>query len=324
MDMDQVQWGILGCGEVTEVKSGPALQKAGRSCVTAVMRRDGEKAADYARRHGVGKSYDSAKALIEDPDVNAVYIATPPDSHCELTLAALQAGKPVLVEKPMSLTLEEGRRMAAAARDAKLPLVVAFYRRALPRFERMRALIQDGTIGTPRCISIQHRMFEPESSDYDWRLDPKVGGGGYFADRQSHTIDWLSHVFGPADSVHAEVRRQSKSHPAEDLVALTLGYESVVASGLCAYNVGERSEGVTVLGSKGSVSMGFFHQTPISLTLGEDRQEIELPDPPHVHQPFIEQIVAHILDGSPNPCSGEVGLRTMEVLDQIYRGFDGD
>ncbi|WP_282607708.1 Gfo/Idh/MocA family protein [Pelagibius sp. Alg239-R121] len=321
--MNQVQWGIVGCGEVTEVKSGPALQKAARSSVTAVMRRDGEKAADYARRHGIGKSYDSAQELIDDPDVNAVYVATPPASHCELTLAALKAGKPVLVEKPMSLSLNEGKIMSAAAREAGQSLVIAFYRRALPRFERMREIIQDGTIGVPRCVSVVHRMKPDHKSADNWRLDPKIGGGGYFADMQSHTIDWLSYVFGPANSVQAQVRRQSRSHAAEDLVAFSLGYDDVVASGLCTYSVSEQAESVTVLGDKGSVSMGFFRPSKITLTTAEGVQELDLPDPPHVHQPFVEKMVAHLLDDAANPCSPEVGLRTMGVLDQIYQGFDG-
>lgn len=320
--MERVQWGIVGCGDVTEVKSGPALQNADRSSVAAVMRRDGAKAADYARRHGVAKSYDTAQALIEDPDVNAVYIATPPDSHCELTLAALKAGKPVLVEKPMSLTVEEGRTMAAAAETAGQSLTVAFYRRALPRFERMRQIIQDGTIGIPRCVSVVQHMQAPDSSNDSWRLDPKVGGGGFFADMQSHTIDWLSHVFGPAKSVQAQVRRQSKNHAAEDLVCFNLGYDDVVASGLCAYSVGEQAESVTVLGDQGSVSMGFFRPSNITLKVGEETQEIELPDPPHVHQPFVEKIVAHLLDGDPNPCPPETGLQTMDVLAEIYRDFE--
>ncbi len=320
--MNQLQWGIVGCGDVTEVKSGPALQKAARSSVAAVMRRDGGKAADYAKRHGIAKSYDSAQALIGDPDVNAVYIATPPDSHCELTLAALKAGKPVLVEKPMSLTVKEGQTMAGAAKDAGQSLVVAFYRRALPRFEHMRGIVQDGTIGTPRCVSVVHRMQAPDGSNDNWRLDPKVGGGGFFADMQSHTIDWLSHVFGPAREVQAQVRRQSKNHAAEDLVSFNLGYDDVVAAGLCTYSVGEQEESVTVLGDKGSVSMGFFRPSNITVKTAAGVREIELPDPPHVHQPFVEKIVAHLLDGEANPCSPEVGLQTMEVLAEIYKGFD--
>ncbi len=319
--MNQVQWGIVGCGDVTEVKSGPALQKAPRSGVAAVMRRDGEKAADYARRHGVAKSYDSAQQLIDDPDVNAIYIATPPDSHCELTLAALNVGKPVLVEKPMSLTLDEGKIMAGAAKESGQSLVVAFYRRALPRFERMREIIHDGTIGVPRCASVVQRMHAPDSGNDSWRLDPKVGGGGFFADMQSHTIDWLSHVFGPAKTVQAQVRRQNKTHAAEDLVSFTLGYDEILASGLCTYSVGEQAESVTVLGDKGSVSMGFFRPSNITLTTAEGTRELELPDPPHVHQPFVEKIVAHLLDGAANPCAPEVGLQTMEVLEQVYKDF---
>src|SRR5882757_10269989 len=102
-----IRWGIIGCGDVTEVKSGPALQRATGSALVAVMRRDRAKAEDYARRHGVARAYDDAAALIADPDVDAVYVATPPSSHAAYTLAAARAGKPVYVEKPMALSHAE-------------------------------------------------------------------------------------------------------------------------------------------------------------------------------------------------------------------------
>jgi predicted dehydrogenase len=124
--METVRWGILGCGDVTEVKSGPALMKAPRSSVVAVMRRDAARAEDYARRHGVHRWYADADALIADPAVNAVYIATPPSSHAALTERVFAAGKPVFVEKPMALDTAECDRMIAAAGRAKLPLSVAY------------------------------------------------------------------------------------------------------------------------------------------------------------------------------------------------------
>src|SRR5688500_4072884 len=105
--MDEIRWGIIGCGDVTEVKSGPGFQKARGSALVAVMRRDRAKAEDFARRHGVPRAYTDAEALIADPDVDAVYIATPPSSHRALALQVAAARKPCLVEKPMAMTHDE-------------------------------------------------------------------------------------------------------------------------------------------------------------------------------------------------------------------------
>src|SRR5687768_17696565 len=124
--MKPIRWGIIGCGDVTEVKSGPALQNAEHSRLVAVMRRTGSLARDYAERHGVPRWYDDADALIGDPEVDAVYVATPPDSHKDYTLRAARAGKPVYVEKPMALNFAECQAMVQACRDAGVPLFVAF------------------------------------------------------------------------------------------------------------------------------------------------------------------------------------------------------
>ena len=134
MKMKTIRWGIIGCGDVTEVKSGPALQKADHSALVAVMRRNGQLAEDFARRHGVPQWYDDAAALIHDPAVDAVYIATPPSSHKEYTLMSAAAGKPVYVEKPMARNTAECQAMIAACHKANVPLFVAYYRRALARF----------------------------------------------------------------------------------------------------------------------------------------------------------------------------------------------
>ena len=156
--MRTVRWGIVGCGDVTEVKSGPGFQKADNSALVAVMRRDLAKAEDYARRHGVPRVHASAQALIDDPTVDAVYVATPPSSHCEIALAAAAAGKPCLVEKPMALDHDECLRMVDAFRMARVPLWVAYYRRALPRFLLVRQLLRDGAIGQPTSVHVEVRI----------------------------------------------------------------------------------------------------------------------------------------------------------------------
>lgn len=313
-----IRWGILGCGDVTEVKSGPALQKTERSSVVACMRRDGAKAKDYAERHKIARSYDRADALIGDTEVDAVYIATPPASHYELTLMALKAGKPVLVEKPIALTTRECDEMAQAAKIARQPLIVAYYRRALPRFEKLRELIEEGAIGTPRCVSVRHLKTADERPDQAWKIDPAIGGGGFFTDMQTHVLDWLGYVFGSASSVSGCVRRQSEAYAAEDFVSYTIGYDSVVASGLCAYAVGETEERVTIFGSEGSATMGFFRPSPIIVREKGVNTVYDLPDPTHVHQPFIERVIAHLLDGAPNPCSPEAARRSVGIVEQLY------
>ena len=282
------------------------------------MRRDGAKAEDYAARHKIRQAYTDADDLIHDEDVDAVYIATPPDSHAELAIRAMQAGKPVFVEKPMALSVAECYAMIEASEETGQSLVVAYYRRALPRFEKLRKIVQDGTIGEPRCVSVQHFARTEDRPAQSWKLDPKVGGGGYFTDMQTHTLDWLDYVFGPATRVSGIVQRQAKEYTAEDLVSYSIAFDSVVASGLCAYSTGQKSESVTVHGSTGSASMSFFTPSPIILSKGGVRTVHDVRDPPHLHEPLIERIISHLLDGGTNPAPPQAAMRTTAVMETLY------
>lgn len=319
--MDRVRWGILGCGDVTEVKSGPALQKASRSDLVAVMRRDGAKAADYARRHGVSRHYDNADRLIADKDVNAIYIATPPSSHRELVLKCLAAGKPVLTEKPMALDTSECRIMNDAAAETGTSLSVAYYRRALPRFEKLRDLVQSGEIGVPRAVTVRHMQPADKLPPEAWKLDPGTNGGGLFVDVQTHALDWLTYVFGEPLSVSGDVRRTNQSSPAEDSVSYLARFGDVAVTGSCCFSAGLHDERLTVFGDRGVAAMGFMQASPVTLETEAGIQTFDLPDPPHVHQPFIERLIAHYLDAAPNPCSGEDGMRATAFVDEIYREY---
>ena len=196
-----IRWGIIGCGDVTEVKSGPALQRATGSALVAVMRRDRAKADDYARRHGVARVYDDAATLIADPEVDAVYVATPPSSHRDYALAAAKAGKPVYVEKPMALSHAECRAMIDGSARADVPLFVAYYRRALPRFLKVKQLIDDGTLGDVRLVSVS--LYQRPIADHmnraalPWRVMPAIAGGGLFVDLGCHMLDLLDFLLGP-------------------------------------------------------------------------------------------------------------------------------
>ena len=225
--MATIRWGIIGCGDVTEVKSGPALYKTRDSELVAVMRRDADKARDYAARHGVPKWYDQADALIADPDVDAVYIATPPDTHAHYTAQVARAGKPVYVEKPMARNHGECLAMIDACRRAGVPLFVAYYRRALPAFLKVQSLVEEGAIGAVRFASIA--LCQPASEDPDnlpWRVVPEISGGGYFFDLASHQLDFLDFLLGPIARASGQATNQAGLYQAEDAVTASFAFES--------------------------------------------------------------------------------------------------
>src|SRR3954469_4538120 len=215
-----IRWGIIGCGDVTEVKSGPALQRASKSALVAVMRRTGALAQDYARRHNVPRWYDNADALIRDPDVDAVYIATPPGSHFEYALKVAAAGKPCYVEKPMARSFVECQRMIDAFERAKLPLFVAYYRRALPRFVKLKDLIDSGKIGHVTSCRYHRTTPDRPAPPGFWRLDVAQSGGGLFLDVGSHVLDLLDYLLGEFVETSGSGFGRPES-PAEETVALS-------------------------------------------------------------------------------------------------------
>ena len=237
--LEKVRWGIIGCGDVTEVKSGPALQKAEGSELVAVMRRNGALAEDYAQRHGVAKWYDDAAALVNDPDVNAVYVATPPGFHHEYTLLAAKAGKPVYVEKPMARNHAECQEMIAACEEAGVPLFVAYYRRGLPKFVEIKRLLDSGVIGEVRFV--QSTYLQP-MRDYQeglepWRIQPELSGGGLFVDLGSHTLDILDYLIGPIREVKGFASNQTGKQKVEDIVTTSYTFESgVMGTGVWSFN----------------------------------------------------------------------------------------
>ena len=150
-----VKWGFIGCGEVTEKKSGPAFGKIEGSEVVAVMSRDRDKAKSYAERHGIRKYYSDAQSLVSDPEVTAVYIATPPSSHATFAIMAMKAGKPAYIEKPLAASYGDCLRVNRISELTGIPCFVAFYRRYLPYFEKVKQIVMGGEIG--KILTVQIR-----------------------------------------------------------------------------------------------------------------------------------------------------------------------
>jgi len=329
--LDEVRWGIIGCGDVTEVKSGPAFQRVPHSRLVAVMRRDGARARDYANRHGVPKWYDQADALLCDPEVDAVYVATPPSTHEEYVTRAAEAGKPVLVEKPMGRTHEECRRMIAVCEEARVPLYVAYYRRALPAFLRIKALMEEGAIGDVRCVTL--RLLQPPYPDdlktgtLRWRVRPEISGGGYFVDLASHQFDFLDFLFGPVVSAHGNAANRAGRYPAEDVVAADFAFASgVCGTGLWCFDAPEPSheDSVHIVGNKGVLTFSTFAKDPVVLMRGTERLEFRDEYPAHIHEPLVTSVVEALLGRGVCPSTGVSAARTNWVIDRILLHYRKD
>ena len=325
--MRTVRWGIIGCGDVTEAKSGPGLQKATHSGLTAVMRRDGDLARDYAERHGVPRWYDNAESLINDPEVDAIYIATPPAAHKAYTLLSAQAGKPVYVEKPMALNFEECQVMRQACKAAAVPLFVAYYRRALPRFLKIKELVDAHSIGDVRLINVTvHRPPAPEELDpttLPWRVIPEVAGGGHFIDLASHMLDFLDFVFGPICAVRGFAANQAHRYPAEDIVTGTFKFESGVHGvGTWCFTSYDRRDVTEIVGSEGTIRYSTFDSQPITLTTRKGRLAFSYDEPAHIQQPLIQTVVDAINGAGTCPSTGESAARTSWAMDQMLRPGD--
>jgi 1,5-anhydro-D-fructose reductase (1,5-anhydro-D-mannitol-forming) len=321
-----VRWGIVGCGDVTEKKSGPAFQKAEGSSLVAVMRRDAQKAEDYARRHGVPRFYTNVDALLADPEVDAVYVATPPSSHAELALRVARAGKPCYVEKPMAVSVAECDAMLAAFREAGLPLFVAYYRRMLPRFRKIRALVADGAIGAPRLVqsSLWKPTWPPEHdpATLPWRVVPEISGGGHFVDLASHLLDFLDHLLGPVVEAKGLASHQAGLYRAEDTVGAALRFGSGVVGTLSFCFAGPGRHDMNVLiGDRGTLRFSTFGQEPVILERDGGQESFDLKHPEHFQQPLIQTVVDELRGLGTCPSTGESAARTTRVMSAILADY---
>ncbi len=319
----QICWGIIGCGDVTEVKSGPALQRAKNSSLVAVMRRQGHLAQDYARRHNVPRWYDDGQALINDPEVNAVYIATPPAFHKEYTLLAARAKKPVYVEKPMALNFAECQEMIQACQKESVPLFVAYYRRALPRFLKIRQLLAEGAIGQVRAVTTRYfRRPLAVNNELPWRVQPALSGGGLLLDVGSHTLDILDFLLGPIEQASGLATNQAGLYSAEDMVSARFLFPNGVhGTGLWCFAAGFDFDENEIIGSAGKITFSTFADEPVLLENTSGRTEFPLKNPRHIQQPLIQTIVDELNGQGQCPSSGISAARTSQIMDQLIKDF---
>ncbi|MBR5480202.1 MAG: Gfo/Idh/MocA family oxidoreductase [Bacteroidaceae bacterium] len=297
----EIRWGFIGCGEVTEKKSGPAFSKIEGSKVVAVMSRSHEKASSYAHRHHISRWYTDAQQLIEDPEVNAVYIATPPSSHATYAIMAMKAGKPVYVEKPLASSYIDCQRINRVCEQTGVPCFIAYYRRFLPYFQKVKQLVHEGGIG--QVVNVQIRFAVPprdldyNSTNLPWRVQRDIAGGGYFYDLAPHQIDLLQDIFGPI--VHAKGFSANRGglYQTEDSVSASFQFhDGLPGSGSWCFVCDEsaRTDRIELIGDKGQICFSVFTYEPIALHNKDGRTEIHIDNPKHVQMPLIESVVRHL------------------------------
>ncbi len=324
--MDTIHWGIIGVGDVTEIKSGPAFYKIDHSSLVAVMRRNKEKVMDYARRHNVKAWYTDADQLINDPEVNAIYVATPPDSHKEYAIKALQAGKPVYVEKPMAMHYNDCLEMIEAAQNSGQKLFVAYYRRALPYFQKVKELLDQNSIGRILTVDVEY-VCPPFESDLDparhtWRVKADIAGEGYFYDLAPHTLDILDFLLGEITDAKGFSQNLGHYYAVKDTITANFQFASgIVGTGKWCFVSSKSSirDTVTIVGTKGEISFNTFAFQPIELKRENGIDLFPFEKPLHIQQPLIQTIVDELRGVGQCPSTGISGARTSRIMDIILK-----
>ncbi len=300
--MKIIKWGFIGCGEVTEKKSGPAFSEVEGSQVEAVMSRTELHARTYAIQHGIPKWYTDAQELIDNADVNAVYVATPPSSHATYAIMAMKAGKPVYVEKPLASNYEDCSRINRVSEQTGVPCFVAYYRRYLPYFQRVKDIVNSGVIGKVLNVEVRFAV-PPRELDYahpdklPWRLQPDIAGGGYFYDLAPHQLDLLQDMFGVILDAHGIHANRGGLYQPEDSVSACFTFENgLPGSGSWCFVAHEsaRNDCIELIGDKGSLTFSVFDYAPIKLHTSQGTESIVVENPPYVQFPLIKKVIEHL------------------------------
>lgn len=319
-----INWGIIGCGNVTEIKSGPAYQKVHRFQLTAVMRRNEEKLIDYAQRHSIEKYYTNADELIQDEDIDAIYIATPPDSHLEYALKVAEAGKPCCIEKPMAPSYEECKTITDTFKAKKIPLFVAYYRRSLPRFLKIKEWIDENYIGEVRHIDWHYSCAPRDvdlTEDYNWRTDKSIAKAGYFDDLACHGLDLFIYMLGDIEKASGVSTNQLRLYSAKDAISGSWIHKNgITGSGSWNFGSHHYEDEVQIIGSKGKINFSIFKNEPIFLDSTDKQVKMFIEHPENIQLYHVENMKKQLLDGNyKHPSTGESASHVAWVMDEILR-----
>jgi 1,5-anhydro-D-fructose reductase (1,5-anhydro-D-mannitol-forming) len=315
-----IRWGIIGCGDVAEYKSGPPLYRTPGSELVAVARRDGIKAADFARRHGARRFYTDAAALVADPEINAVYIASPHGMHLEHASLAARAGKIVLCEKPMGTNTAEAQAIVDISKEHRVSLTVAYYRRFWPITRVIRRLIGEGAIGHLLQAHVQLADYFTIDPARPWLTNRAASGGGALVNAGSHWIDLIRFLIGEVSEVDA-YSLHTRDWETEDTVSALLQTSEGVPVQLnitlqSPVNINE----IELIGTEGKIHAGPYGEG-LWTVYRRDRQPetVQFQHSGPAHSEMISELVSRLLDGQPSPLPGEEAVSAWRTMEAIYQ-----
>jgi predicted dehydrogenase len=326
--MQKINWGIIGCGNVTELKSGPAFNKVEHSRLVAVMRRNAALAEDYAKRHQVPRFYTDADELIHDPEVNAVYVATPPDTHAMYAIKVMRAGKPVYVEKPMARTYAECQEMIRVSEETGMPLYVAYYRRTLPAFLKVKELLEEGAIGKLLTVNIRlHKAFganDQYPEQQSWHVKPEIAGAGHFYDLASHQLDYLDYALGPITEVKGIAINRAGFYQAEDTVSAAFTFSSgVMGTGSWCFVVDKNNEEdkIEITGTQGKITFPCFDKGDVLLITRQDKKTYSFQNHENISFYLVKQVVGALRGKNDCVSTMYTAARTNNVMEKIVKEY---
>lgn len=321
--MKYIKWGIIGCGKYVQENSGPALNNVIKSSVHAVMRRDIKAAKLCARKLNAPKYYNDYEKLIEDRDVNAVYIASPPGFHLKQALLCAKFSKPVYIEKPMARNLFECEAIVNEFNKFDIPLYVSHYRRAHEKFQKIKSIIDSCIIGKVTTVNCQlNRIFEDDMY-HPWYFKPPLSGGGKFVDISPHMIDILIYLFGKIENVNSYCVNLNDKHNLEDAVVAILKF-CTNTIGTLNYNLlsSEKNDKIICIGKEGRLEFSIHGTSPIIISKNNKIiQEIMIRNPENSQMPMVKNVVKDLIEGCENVCYGMEALETYRVIDLILNDF---
>lgn len=320
--MATLKWGLIGCGDISRKRVAPALHDLPNCDFVAVSRANFELAESFAQEFGARKWYQRWPDMLAEKEIDAVYIATPVHLHAEQTIAAAEAGKHVLCEKPMALTVRECDRMIAACRDNKVTLGIAYYRHFYPAITRIKEIMASGEIGQPVIAQINaFEWFDPEPTNpRRWLIDKARSGGGPMFDFGCHRIEVLLNILGPIARTSAILKTVVLDRQVEDAGVAIFQFERGPCGTLSiAHATREAQDTLDIFGSKGSIHVASLNEGNVRVKIGDVERFEPLPPATNFHQPLIDDFTSAVLNQRDPKVSGELGREVARVEAEIYR-----
>lgn len=326
MGKNTIYWGMIGCGDVTEVKNGPGLYSAEHSALRGITNRTRSKAEDWVARHGVGMVYENVEALLADPMIDIVYVATTPDCHKELAIACANAGKHCYVEKPIAMSYADAEDMLAAFRNNGKKCFVAHYRRGMSRYKEIRRLLETGAIGNIRGMQMlrtqkQTSLEKLPRDQKPWRVRSDVSGGGHFFEGDIHMLDLVDYLIGPAEEFKILLGNETGNYDSADTVSLSLQTANgVMVSGLWCYATEVELDHTVIYGDQGAISYQYGrNDSPIRLETIDGVREFTPFLHPNVGTEQIQDIVNELLGHGKCTSTLEAAMRSLRITDAAER-----